>query len=46
MFKTRKEWNANSVNRKIEKNIIMRLYDKEKTKFMTKNKYNRIKFNC
>jgi len=38
MFKTKKEWNANSVNRHIEKNIIMRLYDKEKAKFVSKNK--------
>lgn len=39
MFKTRKEWNANSALRKIEKNIIERLYDDEKAKFMSKSKY-------
>ncbi len=38
MFKTRKEWTANSVTRKIEKGIVNRLYDKEKTKFVSKNK--------
>ncbi len=39
MFKTKREWNANSALRKVEKNIIVRLYDKEKPKFMSKRKY-------
>lgn len=38
-FKTQKEINAQTVNRSIEKNIINRLYDNERNKFISKNRY-------
>jgi len=38
-FKTQKEVNAQNINRSIEKNIVNRLYDNEKNKFTSKNRY-------
>ena len=38
-FKTQKEVNAQNINRSIEKNLVNRLYDNEKNKFTSKNRY-------
>ena len=38
-FKTKREFNAQNINRSIEKSIVFRLYDNEKNKFTSKNKY-------